>query len=328
MTIVYPLRHIHITQRWGVNEHIYSRFGFRGHNGVDYRMFDEQGNRSTTAILYAPHDGKVIEARNDPNGYGLYLKIESDTQGSILAHLESFSVKVGDTVKAGQRIGVCDNTGWSTGAHLHWGYYRMPRNRQNGYGGTINQEQFKITKLTDWENSMSDQSDTIKKLEQRIEYLESEVGVEKKRTTDCRVDRSNLESEVATLKNEIKQLKDGFRVERESLKEEVRQQKETHLDVIRWFAETLGTTQDIAKIRAEVVKLLEFEDLADKRAKEISTQLLRINELTDSNKELRLLVDELKDQVREAKGLGDATTADLLSELIRRIQQIIRRSNA
>lgn len=158
MTLQYPVRHVFITRSWGVNGHIYSRFGFKGHNGVDYRLFDEAGNRSSEAVLYAPHDGRVLEARNDPDGYGLYLKIESAREGSILAHLKSFSVKVGDEVKQGQVIGVCDNTGWSTGAHLHWGYYTMPRNRANGYGGTINQEKLGIRKIgeTQKEEPMSE----------------------------------------------------------------------------------------------------------------------------------------------------------------------------
>lgn len=120
-----------ITQEWGVNPSSYSQFGLKGHNGVDY------GTPTGTPIL-APHSGRVIEAAFDQYGYGNYVKIENDKEGSILAHFQSFNVNAGDTVSEGQQIGVSDNTGNSTGPHLHWGYYRMPRNKSDGFSGTTN----------------------------------------------------------------------------------------------------------------------------------------------------------------------------------------------
>ena len=110
----------------------YTKFGMLGHNGLDY------GLPTGTPIL-APHGGRIIEATNDPTGYGLYVKIENNVEGSVLAHLRNFAVKVGDQVAESQVIGYSDNTGNSTGPHLHWGYYKFPRNRQNGYAGFIDQ---------------------------------------------------------------------------------------------------------------------------------------------------------------------------------------------
>ena len=121
-----------LTQGFGENPASYAKFGMKGHNGLDY------GTPTNTQII-APHSGKVIEASFDANGYGNYLKIENAVEGSVLAHLASFQVKVGDTVSEGQPIGLSDNTGNSTGPHLHWGYYLFPRNRQNGYVGFIDQ---------------------------------------------------------------------------------------------------------------------------------------------------------------------------------------------
>lgn len=140
--MIYPVKKVYITQEWGVNPDVYSRFGFKGHNGVDFRIFDENGNKSSTGKLYSPHSGIVKEAYFDGDGYGHYYKIENDKEGSILAHNSELFFKVGDEVKEGQHIGTTGNTGWSTGPHLHWGYYRFPRDRQNGYGGTINQLPF------------------------------------------------------------------------------------------------------------------------------------------------------------------------------------------
>lgn len=111
---------------------VYAQWGYKGHNGIDY------GTPSGTPIL-APHSGKVIEAAYDQYGYGNYVKIENDVEGSVLAHFSKTLVSVGQEVKEGQQIALSGNTGNSTGPHLHWGYYRHPRNRANGYGGFIDQ---------------------------------------------------------------------------------------------------------------------------------------------------------------------------------------------
>lgn len=135
----HPVKKVFITQDWGVNPDTYARFGYKGHNGTDYRLFDENGNISPQSLIYAPHSGIVKEAALDKNGYGYYVKIENDKEGSILAHLHSIKVNVGERVEEGQLIAVGNNTGWSTGPHLHWGYYQFPRDKNNGYGGTIDQ---------------------------------------------------------------------------------------------------------------------------------------------------------------------------------------------
>lgn len=111
---------------------IYAQFGLKGHNGLDYGL-------PTNTQVIAPHDGKVIEVAFDAGGYGNYIKIENGKEGSVVAHLASFQVKVGDTVSERQPIALSDNTGNSTAPHLHWGYYLFPRDRQNGYAGFIDQ---------------------------------------------------------------------------------------------------------------------------------------------------------------------------------------------
>jgi len=79
----------------------------------------------------APHDGKIIKAGPDTRGlsygYGFEIRIsvpgEPATTFTILAHLDNNDkvyVKVGDTVKKGDILAYMDNTGFSTGKHIHW----------------------------------------------------------------------------------------------------------------------------------------------------------------------------------------------------------------
>jgi len=121
-----------ITQVFGINPEDYIRFGLKGHNGIDY------GLPAWTPVL-APYDGKILENAYDEGGYGNYIKIESDIEGSVLAHFAKSSVSVGQVIKEGEQVGFSGSTGNSTGPHLHWGYYRIPRDRNNGFNGYIDQ---------------------------------------------------------------------------------------------------------------------------------------------------------------------------------------------
>lgn len=144
----------------------YTQFGILGHNGEDYGM------PVGTPIL-APHHGKVIEAQFD-SGYGNYVKIEDGAQGSVLAHLSKIEVTVGQVVGEGQRIGLSGNTGNSTGPHLHWGYYRIPRNRSNGFLGYIDQD-------PDWLQHKEQAVDTtplqneIKRLNEKVTEVSTQL---------------------------------------------------------------------------------------------------------------------------------------------------------
>jgi uncharacterized repeat protein (TIGR01451 family) len=53
-------------------------------------------------------------------GYGLHVRIRSGTWEVLIAHLDSISVTVGQTVTLSTFIGVMDNTGCSGGDHVHY----------------------------------------------------------------------------------------------------------------------------------------------------------------------------------------------------------------
>lgn len=121
-----------LTQAFGGNPQAYARFGLKGHDGLDYGL-------PTGTPIYAPFSGKVTQTGYDGPGYGKYIKIENDKYGTVLAHLQNYSVIVGQQVAEGQQIATSDNTGNSTGPHLHWGVHPIPRDKGNGYAGYINQ---------------------------------------------------------------------------------------------------------------------------------------------------------------------------------------------
>lgn len=138
---------VYITQYFGENPAMYSKYGMKGHNGIDYRtrFWDSPlGHR----YIVAAKDGKVIEAKWD-GGYGNFIRLEHDLDGSgseqtVYGHLKRFYVRLGENVIQGQRIGLSDNTGASTGPHLHWGYRPKGWKKiyENGYKGYIDQIKF------------------------------------------------------------------------------------------------------------------------------------------------------------------------------------------
>jgi hypothetical protein len=71
--------------------------------------------------IKAAADGTVKRAGTDASGYGNNVRLQhSDGYETVYAHLLSFSIEAGQSVRQGQVIGVSDNTGNSTGPHLHF----------------------------------------------------------------------------------------------------------------------------------------------------------------------------------------------------------------
>jgi hypothetical protein len=89
--------------------------GWTNYNGgIDWAVF-------TGTPVKAAQAGKVTATRHDATGYGTHVRIQHDNGYlTIYCHLANFSVNVGDQVQAGQVIGLSDNTGNSTGPHLHF----------------------------------------------------------------------------------------------------------------------------------------------------------------------------------------------------------------
>jgi murein DD-endopeptidase MepM/ murein hydrolase activator NlpD/uncharacterized protein YgiM (DUF1202 family) len=113
----WPVDSRRVTQEFGKNPHLYKGFGLPGHEGLD--LLAPSG-----ANIYASADGEVYQANHpDNHAYGLQVRIKHAHGGkiyhTIYAHLSRVLVSPGQQVKAGDRIGLADNTGNSFGDHLH-----------------------------------------------------------------------------------------------------------------------------------------------------------------------------------------------------------------
>ncbi len=104
-----------------VNGKINSYFGYRLHPIYNYRQF--HGGIDISAyyeVVRAARDGVVYYA-GYMGGYGLAIVLKHGNDFKTLyAHLSKIKVRVGQVVKAGNIIGISGNTGFSTGAHLHF----------------------------------------------------------------------------------------------------------------------------------------------------------------------------------------------------------------
>jgi hypothetical protein len=90
-------------------------FGWQFYNGgIDWAV-------PTGTPVKAAQKGKVTMTRSDATGYGTHVRIQHDKGYlTVYGHMSSFMVAEGDAVEAGQVIGLSDNTGNSTGPHLHF----------------------------------------------------------------------------------------------------------------------------------------------------------------------------------------------------------------
>ena len=103
----------------GDDAYITSTFGGRDlegsynyHKGIDINLRYED--------VYSARAGTVIAAKYSTS-YGYYIVIDHGNNiQTLYAHLSKLGVKIGQEVRAREKIGVSGNTGWSTGPHLHF----------------------------------------------------------------------------------------------------------------------------------------------------------------------------------------------------------------
>jgi murein DD-endopeptidase MepM/ murein hydrolase activator NlpD len=94
--------------------HYLAHFG-RVHWGIDLAV------PTGTPVLATAHATVVRAAEDTSTGMGKHLKLCTPTGWcAIYMHLDGWQVVVGEAVTPGQVLGWSDNTGFSTGPHLHY----------------------------------------------------------------------------------------------------------------------------------------------------------------------------------------------------------------
>jgi murein DD-endopeptidase MepM/ murein hydrolase activator NlpD len=116
---IYPLRGARLTSPFGWRNDPIS--GVRRHHAA----IDLAAPTGTT--VKAAMDGKVSSAGFNST-YGKYIILSHGNEyQTMYAHLNQVSVKQGDRVIQGAKIGEVGSTGYSTGPHLHFAIYKNGR---------------------------------------------------------------------------------------------------------------------------------------------------------------------------------------------------------
>lgn len=151
-----------VSQPFGANPQNYAKFGMVGHNGIDFAV--PEGTS-----VYAVESGTVAEVRDDPDGYGKYVKIRHAWGESLYAHLRGQGVNEGNPIGKGDFVGVSGNTGNSTGPHLHFGLRVNPYTRGYPYDGYVDPAPFLMATRPD---------DSLPTPLQAIKWAAMEFGLE------------------------------------------------------------------------------------------------------------------------------------------------------
>lgn len=181
-----------VTQWFGENPDLYARFGLLGHNGIDIV-------RPWGTTMFALEDGEVVSTKNEPDGFGMNVRILSDNKNKngnynlwVYGHNSKNLVEVGQKVKKGDPIALMGNTGfvvsgdtpyWKNnpyaGTHVHLGLREATRptkggwsyegskvrisivNADNGYKGSVDPYAFLLDLTKEQEQLRTKQKEVI-----------------------------------------------------------------------------------------------------------------------------------------------------------------------
>lgn len=122
----------------------YQNIGMRGHNGLDIATFHGE----VCVNPFVDRDCVMYTHVDNAGGVGVDLVTVNKIDGSHwkvrLWHLLTPIGYDGKVVEYGEVCGLCDNTGNSSGSHLHFGLKRCDAkgnafNKDNGYYGAVDQ---------------------------------------------------------------------------------------------------------------------------------------------------------------------------------------------
>lgn len=133
--LYYPVKPWKTTQQWGIYNPAYLQFGFSKHNGIDVQQGDDQTVYCPIQNLHIYFAGWGDSTGWCVKGYttddyvfpdGVTAKLDV-----IVMHGETLLCKTNDFLQPGDKMMISDNTGFSTGPHVHFMCRRLdPKNLQ------------------------------------------------------------------------------------------------------------------------------------------------------------------------------------------------------
>jgi hypothetical protein len=118
--ITRPIEPFELTQGFGENPADYARFGLKGHNGWDLRTKFPDTPNGFRNILSSWISKFYTQGNEGNDGFGLYFEVIVqlyNTYKLTFAHCQS--VEIFQSKNEGETMAISDNTGNSTGSHLH-----------------------------------------------------------------------------------------------------------------------------------------------------------------------------------------------------------------
>jgi hypothetical protein len=169
--------------------------------------------------------------------------------------------------------------------------------------------------------------DGTQDMQEKLAWYEKEYPLEQQRVRDARSERDDLAREIERLIDAHEKETQEIEALLAGAKEEARQQKDAFDDHKSWEAAALDTPEDIPQIRAKITELITIEDQKKRIEKELGFTQNELARMETRNAKLDTEIEALRDELKVAKGLKDAKTAELLSELLSRLLRIKRLIN-
>jgi murein DD-endopeptidase MepM/ murein hydrolase activator NlpD/HAMP domain-containing protein len=161
----------------------------RIHTGIDIAA--QKGTNLPSNV-----SGKVTSTGYNSLSGNFVSLLDDNGFRHFYGHLDSISVKIGEIVEQGQRLGAIGNTGNSTGPHLH---YQVT----NPNGQTINPQQFATTAQNGITTSVATTNAAISKTQESIDQAKSTVNslgseILAQQQKIAELERAIIESNLAT----------------------------------------------------------------------------------------------------------------------------------
>lgn len=214
-----------ITQEYNARPEYYSKFGLKGHEGID--LIPTTSDFTVLSLedgIVVKDDDVAGDPRTDAYGINVTIWYPSLKKATQYCHLKSNSVSNGQTVTKGQKIGVMGASGNTSGAHVHLNLFEVDdngvrQNKSNGYLGGINPKPFleesgepmatiSQKELDDIRTARDKHYNELQKANETIANLNSQINDKNRQLDDLNKQLSNTMNNLLLIETEKNGLED------------------------------------------------------------------------------------------------------------------------